>query len=318
MNFINPILTSMVLACGVGGTSLGLLLAGFREILSVDNWAIAKTNFELNFKEGKYGHIPFLLADLMKVTGVELMRTALIEAGELALLAITAPCQGFSIASGKANPLDPRNAIFLRCIELASQIKPRVILFENVPGMFRPEMVSIMNEIKRRFKSQLSDYNIYAFKVNSLYFGCPTDRERVIIICVRKDILRRPNLSAMTPDISQHVISNVAPGIQQISFGQSKKIIRLPHEFMPTITATEGVMYFEDGEWHPLASNETYLKRFSTFPADFELQADLSQAMKCKLIGNAVPPMLMYYLATYIRCEILGYPPHNALPAHAA
>lgn len=314
MNIImNSLPTAMVLFCGVGGSSLGLLWAGFKELLSIDNWHVAQRNFELNFRDGKYGHIPFLNADIMKLSAEEIMTKALIYAGELALLVITAPCQGFSIASGKANPLDPRNALFLKGIEIAAAIRPKIILFENVPGMLRPEMTPIMNEIKLRFKEQLSEYYIFCFQVNALFFGAPTDRERLIYLCIRKDIFKfSPLFLAATPNIGRFTIGKIAPAIRQIHFGQSKRIIRTPREFMCTITATEGVYYFENDVWTPLAENESYLKRFSSFPEDFEL--DASTALKCKLIGNGVPPMLMYHLAVYIRTEILGYPPVNALP----
>jgi site-specific DNA-cytosine methylase len=308
--------TVITLFSGVGGTSLGLYMAQFREIMAIDNWHIAQRNFENNFKDGKYGYVPFWNADIMNLTGEEILRKALLKVGELSALVITSPCQGFSIASGKADPLDPRNGCFLKSIELAAAIKSKVIVWENVPGMFSPKMTPIMNEIKFRFKEQLSDYKIFCFRVNALWFGAPSDRERVIFIAIRLDIFKAPPvLRPLVSDISQFTIKNMTPNVEMIHFGQSKRVIRLPHEFCPTITATEGIYCFENEIWAPLATNESYLKRYSSFPDDFELLADETAANKCKLIGNAVPPMLMYAIASYIRTEILGYPPTLAIAA---
>lgn len=315
---IDLIPTAMVLFCGVGGSSLGLHWAGFRELLSVDNWHVAQRNFERNFRDDKYGYVPFWNTDILKLTGEDILRKALLIAGELSLLVITAPCQGFSIASGKADPLDPRNALFLHSIELAAAIKSKVIMWENVPGMLRPELTPILNEIKHRFREQLSDYKIYCFRVNALYFCAPSDRERLIFIAIRNDVFKfAPLFRAATYDIDQFTISEVAPRIKLIHFGQSKRVIRFPKDFCPTITATEGVYYYENGLWTPLAENEAYLKRFSSFPDDFEFVDDETAANKCALIGNGVPPLLMYYLATYIKTHILGYPVTYALPVAA-
>lgn len=307
--------TAMVLFCGVGGSSMGLHWAQFRELLSVDNWHIAQRNFENNFIDGKYGYVPFWNTDIMKLTGEDLLRKALIAARELSLLVITSPCQGFSIASGQADPLDPRNALFLKSIEIAAAVQSKAIIWENVPGMFSPGLVAIMNEIKLRFKEQLSNYRIYCFRVNALFFGVPSDRDRIIFMAIRDDVYEgRPMLMPATPDIGQFSIANMTPDVEEIYFGQSKKVIRLPFEFCPTITATEGVYYFENRVWTPLAANEKYLKLYSSFPQDFELLADETPANKCKLIGNAVPPMLMFHIASYIRTEILGYPPIDSKP----
>jgi len=303
INCMQP--TCITLFAGVGGSSLGAHLAGYKELLATDFNPLAAENFGNYFKDEKY--VPYWVTDIWDISPMDLLRRTMLQVGELCLLVITAPCQGFSVASGKFDPLDPRNALFLRGIEFVKEILPFVAIFENVPGMLNPNLTPIMNEIKIRLEDDLKDYKVSCFKFNSLFYGVPSDRERLIFICIRKDIFRfKPLIPPVTHDISQFAICKIAPEIQAIEFGQSKKIIRLPHEFMPTITATEGIRYRQDNKWFKLSENEDYLRRFQSFPDDFQLNGSLSQ--KCKMIGNSVPPNLMANILRYVKHEILCFP----------
>jgi site-specific DNA-cytosine methylase len=67
----------------------------------------------------------------------------------------------FSEASGKFDPLDPRNALFLRAIAFVKAMKPLVAVYENVPGMYNPKLTPIMNEVKLRMKEELSEYKVF-------------------------------------------------------------------------------------------------------------------------------------------------------------
>ncbi len=298
--------TCITLFAGVGGSSLGAQMAGFKELLAIDHDPVAQRNFGLNFK-GEH-HVPYWCYDIWEISPIDVLRKALIAAGELCVLIITAPCQGFSLATGKFNPLDSRNALFLRGIEFVAGIKPMVAIFENVPGMFHKYHTLIMNEIKSRLREDLGqDYYVFCFQLNALFFLVPSDRDRLFFICIRKDIfMKRPIITPAIDDPTPMTIGNIAPSIQQIQFGQSKKIDRFPNEFMPTITATEGIKYLEGGKWYKLAENEEYLRKFQSFPDSFVLEG--TNAQKCKLIGNAVPPNLMAHVLKYIKHDILCFP----------
>ena len=297
--------TCITLFAGVGGSSLGAYMAGFKELMALEFDSICKENFELNFTGEHY--VPFWQTDIWDISPLDILQRTMLAVGQLCLLLITAPCQGFSEASGRFDPLDERNALFLRGIQFVKELLPLVAIFENVPGMLSPNLTPIMNEVKKRLKEELPMYFVCAFKVNALFFGVPSDRVRIIAFCIRLDIFRKlPVLIPVTPNIGDFTIANIAPKITQIEFGQSKKIIRLPHEFMPTITATEGIRYREGGKWYKLQENENYLRQFQSFPDSFILNG--SPAQKCKLIGNSVPPNLMANILRYVKHEILCFP----------
>ena len=297
--------TCITLFAGVGGSSVGAHLAGFKELLATDFDPVAGDNFGNYFKDERY--VPYWVADIWDISPLDILQRTMLAVGQLCLLIITAPCQGFSEASGKFNPLDPRNALFLRGIEFVKQMLPMVAIFENVPGMLSANLTPIMNEVKLRLKEELPMYFVCAFKVNCLFFGVPSDRVRILYFCIRLDIFRKiPMLTAITPNIWNFAINKIAPKIQQIEFGQSKKIIRMPNEFMPTIVASDSIRYREDGKWFKLQENESYLRKFQSFPDDFELTGSLRQ--KCKMIGNSVPPNMMAWILRYVKHEILCFP----------
>ena len=305
--------TCITLFAGVGGSSVGAHLAGFKELLATDFDPVSALNFANYFKDDRY--VPYWVADIWDITPLDILQRTMLDVGQLCLLLITSPCQGFSEASGKFDPLDPRNALFLRAIAFVKAIKPLVAVYENVPGMYNPKLTPIMNEVKLRMKEELSEYRVFCFKLNALFFGVPSDRVRVIFICIRIDIFRvNPFFVPVTPNIGEFTIANIAPAIQQIQFGQSKKIIRFPNEFMPTITATEGVKYLEDGKWYKLSENETYLRKFQSFPDDFVLSGTPTQ--NCKMIGNSVPPNMMANILRYVKHEILCFPSDLTEPPH--
>ena len=103
----------------------------------------------------------------------------------------TPPCQGMSKA-GKMNYDDPRNILFIKVIELSLILKPKYILFENVPEFLKSNFLtkekkskSIMLEIRE----SLGDlYNIENSVLNAQDFEVPQNRKRAIVLLSRKDV----------------------------------------------------------------------------------------------------------------------------------
>ena len=226
MNKIHPtllkILTAVSLFCGAGGGSLALFYNHLNELLAIDNWSAAQKAFEANFKDEK--HIPFWNADIYSITGNDILRRILMGVGELTLLLLSPPCQGLSVAKGKMNPLDPRNGLFLHSISLTEQIRPKIFLIENVPGMSDPRNTAIFNEIKLRIREQLGPhYNIRLFNLNASFYQTGQERNRYIFIGYSRSLGIIP--TAPTPDSLSREglrIVDIDPSITAIKVGQSK------------------------------------------------------------------------------------------------
>ena len=306
MNKIHPkllkILTAVSLFSGAGGGSLALLYNFFNELLAIDNSSAAQKAFENNFKEDKY--IPFWNADIYSVTGNDILRRILMSAGELTLLLLSPPCQGLSLAKGKIDPLDPRNGLFLYSISLIEQIRPKVFIIENVPGMSDPRNTSIFNEIKLRIREQLGPhYAIKAFKLNASFYQTGQERDRYIFIGYDNSFGIKP--TAPTPDTLSREnlrIVDIDPSITAIKVGQSKKIIKHNTKYMNTITASEPVTIYSGGKEMKMSFEQD--KKFASFPDWYSLPADINKDDAHKLMGNSIPPMFMKNIVEHILNEV--------------
>lgn len=281
---------------------LGVHNAGVKSLLAVDFDATVQKVFELNYKDNY--EVPFLNADIFKLSAEEIMEMAGIEEKELFLFTSTSPCQGFSVA-GKKDPFDYKNALFLKSQQLISKIKPKFLLMENVPGMAMPFNSPIFNEINIRFDTVLSDYNIECRKLNAIFYGANQTRERLIFIGVRKDIGIMPPYPI--PDLegaNSRRIKDILPTIDGVYCGQSIKRVNLKSAFFNTITAGECFQIMDNGDLRDPTTDE--LKLIAGLPEWFSFEG-ISPNNIHKIIGNAVPVQFMETLVSTIKDAYLNF-----------
>lgn len=106
------------------------------------------------------------------------------------------PCQAYSIAGRirDKNGMndDYRNFLFEKYIDIVKEFRPRMLVFENVPGMLSatPGGVSIIERIKKSFLDIgyeiIDDLRKYAL-LDTAEFGVPQHRKRLVIIGLRND-----------------------------------------------------------------------------------------------------------------------------------
>lgn len=175
--------TVISLFCGTGGSSLGYKWAGYKELLAIDFDSHATECFKLNFPE-----VPCWNRSVFDVLYQEILDFCNIRNGELDVLDGSPPCQGFSTA-GKRNVNDSRNDLFKRYVYFIEGLKPKVFIMENVPGMAKGKMKGMFIEIMKTLKE--TGYIVKCKKMNSMYYGVPQSRERLIFIGVRPDIFEK-------------------------------------------------------------------------------------------------------------------------------
>lgn len=106
------------------------------------------------------------------------------------------PCQAYSVAGRNAGRMkdDYRNYLFEHYITVINRYRPKLFVFENVPGMLSamPDGTLITDLIKRDLK-KIGYEIIEDIKNNTLIntadFGVPQNRKRVILIGVNTDIV---------------------------------------------------------------------------------------------------------------------------------
>jgi DNA (cytosine-5)-methyltransferase 1 len=179
------------LFCGAGGFSWGWTQAGFAPLAAVDYDTAALRTHELNFG-GDYLVLNrnldlFSPAELAAELGKNIRDVHVIVGGP--------PCQGWSrVGRGKIRSLrgvasslldDPRNSLYRRFLDFVSQLRPRVCVMENVPGMLSVEGVNVASAVVRNFEDV--GYRCSYALVNAAWFGVPQERSRLIFIGVRND-----------------------------------------------------------------------------------------------------------------------------------
>lgn len=95
------------------------------------------------------------------------------------------PCQSFSIA-GKRKGLDEaRGTLFYDYARLVNEIKPKVFIYENVPGMLNHDGGKTWSIISEIFDDL--DYHWTYWILNAKDYGLPQNRRRIFAIGFRDD-----------------------------------------------------------------------------------------------------------------------------------
>ncbi len=155
---------------GCGGLSFGFSRQGFDIVAGIDNWSDSLVTFEKNHPGAKG-----ILADLANFDAKALEETI----GRPDVIIGGPPCQGFSI-SGKRDPNDPRNSLYLGFVKAVAYFKPRAFLLENVPNLVAMDGGRIKDEIMNDFAGL--GYSLKYKILLASDYGVPQNRRRVVFI----------------------------------------------------------------------------------------------------------------------------------------
>lgn len=102
------------------------------------------------------------------------------------------PCQAYSVAGRARDPKgmteDPRNHLYKYYVEFLTRYKPKMFVFENVPGILSANNGEFLNKIFDAVKAIGYDLEIPPKKfLNAKNFNVLQDRKRVIIIGWKKE-----------------------------------------------------------------------------------------------------------------------------------
>ena len=202
---------------GGGGSSTGYRLAGGK-ILCINEFVEEAQN---TYREN-YPDTPILPGDIKELSGKDFLDIANIGVGELDILDGSPPCSAFSVAGKLSHTKDGKHSdgwgqtknysdgkmveniedLFFEFLRVADDIKPKVIIAENVKGLTIGEAKEYFNKIQNTFED--IGYDVVAKVLDSRYFGISQTRTRVFFMGVRNDITEKAGLNFMT-------IGNVFP-----------------------------------------------------------------------------------------------------------
>ena len=202
---------------GGGGSSTGYRLAGGK-ILCINEFVEEAQN---TYREN-YPDTPILPGDIKQLSGKDFLDIAKLDVGELDILDGSPPCSAFSVAGKLSHSRDGKHSdgwgqtknysdgkmveniedLFFEFLRVADDIRPKVIIAENVKGLTIGEAKEYFNKIQNTFED--IGYDVVAKVLDSRYFGISQTRTRVFFIGVRNDITEKAGLNFMT-------IGNVFP-----------------------------------------------------------------------------------------------------------
>lgn len=167
------------LCCGIGGFHQAMKNMGMTCVMASDIDKDCRDNYELN-----YGLKPE--GDLTKIQVKNIPSFDILCAGF--------PCQPFSKAGKQVGFDDNRGNLFFEICKIIEHHRPKYLILENVRNLASHDDGNTWNVIRRTIREM--GYHTYDEPVilNSLYFGVPQSRERVVILCKRTDLGDLPEL----------------------------------------------------------------------------------------------------------------------------
>lgn len=179
--------TAVDLFAGAGGLSEGFTRAGFRILLALDQDTVAMRTYRLNHPQVPDDRI--VVGDIRDLKKGQLRRLTGRQGVDVLIGA--PPCQGYSTVGFRSKKTrtgyqlheDERNFLFEHLVAAALELRPRLVLMENVPGMHsaRRENLSYLEAAARQLQEQ-GRFATAIWRLNASAFGVPQDRIRYFLV----------------------------------------------------------------------------------------------------------------------------------------
>ena len=308
------------LFCGCGGTDVGLLgdfdflgkhynSNGMQIVYANDIDDNACNIFKKNF-----GIIPDN-RDIREVKSDDIPEFDILTGGF--------PCQSFSIVAQNPKRLgvkDERGKLFFEMCRILKEKQPKCFIAENVKGILTANKKSAFPLILKEFED--SGYDVQYRILNSANYGVPQKRERVIIVGFRSDL----NIKFDFPEniindeskfeplekvveksvdekyfFSQRAVEGMLRRRESMNKGRAQDLSKPcntvgAHLAKVSLNSTDPVLK-EGDKYRRFTPRE--VARIQSIPENFEL--DGSEAAQYRAFGNAIPPVLFWYVANAVK-----------------
>ena len=224
---------------GGGGSSTGYRLAG-GNILAINEFVEeARNTYHANFP-----HTLIIPDDIKKLSGKDFLEPFDMKPGQLDILDGSPPCSAFSVAGKLSHGKGGKHSdgwgqtkkysddqtveniedLFFEFLRVADEIKPKVIVGENVKGLTVGEAKEYFNRINNEFSN--IGYDVSAKVLDAKHFGVPQTRARTIFIGVRQDITSKigltfMNIASIFPSENKELVS-LEEGLEGLTIDQEE------------------------------------------------------------------------------------------------
>ena len=307
------------LFCGCGGTDIGIL-GGFDYLgkhYSSNNTEIVYANdieqSACDLFEANFGLRPDN-RDIRQVKSEEIPEFDILTGGF--------PCQSFSIVAQNPKRLgikDEKGMLFFEMCRILRDRQPKCFIAENVKGIMTANKHEAFPLILKEFED--SGYDVKYTVINAASFGVPQKRERVIILGFRKDLhidFQFPSIvidneadyvalgncvDQNVPEkyyFSEKAVAGMMRNREAMNKGRAQDITKPcntvgAHLAKVSLNSTDPVLLV-DGRYRRFTPRE--VARIQSFPEDYKLI--LSDAAQYRALGNAIPPVMFWYVANQV------------------
>lgn len=170
--------TVIELFAGAGGLSLGMEMAGFNSIMLNEFDKHACNTLRENRPDWKV-----VEGDVASIDFNKYKDKADVLAGGF-------PCQAFSYSGKRMGFEDTRGTLFFEFARAAKEIRPKVILAENVKGLISHDNGKTLETIKSVI-DEIGYVLVEPRVLRAIFYRVPQKRERLIFVGIRKDLFQQ-------------------------------------------------------------------------------------------------------------------------------
>lgn len=312
------------LFCGCGGSDLGMLggfsflgkkyqKLSFEIAYAIDFDKYAVQTYNQNFKHKA------LCGDVKDQDFKELPDIDVLIGGF--------PCQSFSTVNPTKDTNDARANLYKEIVRFLETKHPKYFICENVKGLLTLQKGAIIKKITDDFTCK--GYKVQYKLIRALEYGVPQRRERVIIVGIRDDInvdFKYPlpiyndnncNTLGMVIDkvdiddkkyyFSERAVQGMKNAKNNMKRGLWQDLNKpcltiVSHLAKTSLNSRDPVLLVDKDKELYRRFTPREAARIQSFPDDFTFP--VSETQSYKQIGNAVPPVMMWYIAKALQDSI--------------
>lgn len=163
--------TFIDLFAGLGGFRLALESLGAKCIYSSEWDDPVRKVYQDNFGDWPEG-------DITKIDEAHIPEHDILCAGF--------PCQAFSVSGKQKGFEDNRGTLFFDVARIVKAKKPKVVFLENVKNFEKHDDGKTLKTVRETIEEL--GYTFYKEVLNAVDYGIPQKRERIYMVCFRKDL----------------------------------------------------------------------------------------------------------------------------------
>lgn len=218
----NKLPTMIDLYAGCGGVTQAFKNKGYKVLAAVEFDPTTASTFRANHPE-----VLLYEEDIRTVSPQQILSDCNLQAGELTVLSVCAPCQPFS-RQNKSSKKDSRTKLVLQMIRFVKHMKPRIIFMENVAGLGKGKNAKILDALAKALRDGLGYHLLAPEIIDAADFGVPQHRDRLFLLGSREEqSLELPRQSHFSPKsldsnekTSWVTVRDAFSGITRLASGQ--------------------------------------------------------------------------------------------------